>query len=120
MDLEHDLPKPREKPFYAHFSEELQSVEKHYDYIFINYPPSFFHAPKSGVFGSNHIIVPANPNALSITGFHLLIEKLESFRKHSLRWREDLSAPTPQALGFSINAVKPGTNIDAPLERFDT
>ena len=119
MDLEHELPNPWEKPFYAHFYEELQSVEKDYDYIFFDCPPSFFHAPKCAVFGSDHIIVPANPDALSIIGFHLLIEKLESFRKQSLRWREDLSAPSPQILGISINAVKPGTNIDVPLERFD-
>ena len=34
MDFEHDLPNPWEKPFYAHYYEELQSVEKDYDYIF--------------------------------------------------------------------------------------
>ncbi len=71
------------------------------------------------MFSSDHIIVPANPDALSIIGFHLHIEKLESFRRQSLCWREDLSAPSPQVLGISINAVKTGTNIDVPLERFD-
>ena len=27
--------------------------------------------------------------------------------------------PSPQVLGISINAVKPGTNIEVPLEQFD-
>ncbi len=119
MDLEHELPNPWEKPFYAHFYQELKPIEKDYDYIFFDCPPSFFHAPQCAVFSSEHIIVPANPDALSIIGFHLLIEKLESFRKQSLRWREDLKAPLPQILGISLNAVKLGTNIDVPLERFN-
>jgi len=118
MDLEHEVPNPWEKPFYAHFFQELRSVEKDYDYIFFDCPPSFSRAPQCAVFSSEHIVVPANPDALSIIGFHLLIEKLDYFRKQSLRWRKELSAPFPHVLGISINAVKPGTNIDVPLERF--
>lgn len=119
MDLDHDVPNPWEKPFYAHFFGELQEIENQYDYILYDCPPSFSHAPKCAVFCSEHIVVPANPDALSIIGFHLLIDKLESFKKQSLRWREELSAPIPQILGISINAVKPGANIDIPLERFN-
>ncbi len=119
MDLEHEVPNPWEKPFYAHFYEELQEVESNYDYIFFDCPPSFFHAPQCAVFCSDHIIVPANPDALSIIGFHLLIDKLESFRRQSRKWRDMLSAPEAQVLGVSLNAVKPGANIDVPLERFN-
>lgn len=119
MDLEHEVPNPWGKPFYAHFHEELSEIEDQYDYIFLDCPPSFFIGPQCCVFSSEHIVVPANPDALSIIGFHLLVEKLESFKKQSYRWRQELSAPEPQILGISINAVKPGANIDVPLERFN-
>ncbi len=118
MDLEHEVPNPWEKPFYAHFFEELKEVENDYDYIFFDCPPSFFRAPQCAIFCSDHLIVPANPDALSIIGFHLLIDKLEGFRKQTERWRTELSAPDPQILGISIGAVKAGSNIDVPLERF--
>lgn len=119
MDLEHEVPNPWGKPFYAHFHEELSEIEDQYDYIFLDCPPSFFIGAQCSIFSSEHIIVPANPDALSIIGFHLLVEKLESFKKQSYRWRQELSAPEPQILGISINAVKPGANIDVPLERFN-
>lgn len=119
MDLEHEVPNPWEKPFYAHFFDELQDIESQYDYIFFDCPPNFFHGTQCSVFSTEHIVVPANPDALSIVGFHLLIDKLETFKKQSFRWREERSAPIPQVLGISINAVKPGTNIDVPLERFN-
>ncbi len=119
MDLEHEVPDPWEKPFYAHFYEELKEVESGYDFIFFDCPPSFSHAAQCAVFGSDHIIVPANPDALSIVGFHLLIDKLESFKRQSLRWRSEIQSPDPQVMGISINAVKPGANIDIPLERFN-
>ena len=64
-------------------------------------------------------MVPANPDALSIIGFHLLVDKLESFNKQSYRWRQELSVPEPQILGISLNAVKLGTNIEIPIERFN-
>jgi len=119
MDLEHEVHNPWGKPFYAHFQEELSEVEDQYDYIFFDCPPSFFIAPQCAVFCSDHIIVPANADALSIIGFHLLIDKLDSFKKQSYRWRQELAAPEPQVLGISINMVKPGANIDVPIERFN-
>jgi len=119
MDLEHEVPNPWEKPFYAHFFDELQDVEDQYDYIFFDCPPNFFHGTQCSVFSSEHIVVPANPDALSVVGFHLLIDKLESFKKQSYRWRKERSAPAPEVLGISLNAVKPGANIDVPIERFN-
>jgi chromosome partitioning protein len=119
MDLEHEVPNPWGKPFYAHFKEELNEIEDQYDYIFFDCPPSFFTTSQCALFSSEHIVVPANPDALSIIGFHLLIDKLESFKKQSYRWRQELSVAEPQVLGISLNAIKPGTNIDVPVERFN-
>ena len=118
MDLEHEVPNPWEKPFYAHFFDELRDIEDQYDYIFFDSPPNFFHGTQCSVFCSDHIVVPANPDALSVVGFHLLIDKLESFKKQSHRWRKERSAPAPEVLGISLNAVKPGSNIDVPIGRF--
>lgn len=119
MDLEHEVPNPWGKPFYAHFQEELSEIENQYDFIFFDCPPSFFISSQCAIFSSDHIIVPANPDALSIIGFHLLIDKLESFKKQSYRWRQELSVPEPQVLGISLNAIKPGTNITVPIERLN-
>lgn len=118
MDLEHEVPNPWEKPFYAHFHTELREIEEDYDYIFFDCPPSFSRATQCALFGCDHIVVPANPDALSIIGFHLLVDKLFGFKRQSQRWRVELDAPTPEILGISINAVMPGANIDVPLERF--
>jgi chromosome partitioning protein len=49
----------------------------------------------------------------------LLIDKLESFKKQSYRWCQEISVPEPQVLGILLNAVKPGTNIEIPIERFN-
>jgi chromosome partitioning protein len=119
MDLEHEVSNPWGKPFYAHFQEELTEIEDQYDYIFFDCPPSFFITSQCAIFSSDHIVVPANPDALSIIGFHLLIDKLESFKKQSYRWCQEISVPEPQVLGILLNAVKPGTNIEIPIERFN-
>jgi chromosome partitioning protein len=120
MDLEHEVSNPWGKPFYAHFQEELTEIEDKYAYIFFDCPPSFFITSQCAIFSSDHIMVPANPDALSLIGFHLLVDKLESFNKQSSRWRQELSVPEPQILGILLNAAKLGTNIEIPIERFNT
>jgi len=88
------------------------------DSILFDCPPNFLHAPKAALFNSDHIIVPSNPDALSIIGFHLLVDKCSKFAIESERLAKEMDAPRPQILGVILNAVKQGSNIDVPLERF--
>ncbi len=117
MDLEHEVANEMGIPFYAHFFEQLQSIEDGYDFILFDCPPNFFYSPQCAIFSSNWILVPANPDALSIIGFHLLVEKLHKFKAESSTYAESLSSPNPDILGISLNSVKPGTRIDVPVER---
>lgn len=117
MDLEHEVPNEMGIPFYAHFYEQLLGIESNYDFILFDCPPNFFYAPQCAIFSSDWILVPANPDALSIIGFHLLVEKLSKFKIECATYRETLSSPDPDILGISINGVKPGTRIDVPVDR---
>ncbi len=117
MDLEHEVVNEMGIPFYAHFYEQIQSIESEYDYILFDCPPNFFYAPQCAIFSSDWLLVPANPDALSIIGFHLLVEKLNKFKEECATYSESLSSPKPDILGISLNNVKPGTRIDVPVER---
>lgn len=119
MDLEHEVPKSAEKPFYLRFHEALKSVEDEYDFILFDCPPNFFYTTQCALFSSDHVVVPSNPDALSIIGFHLLVDKLTRFRSDTAAHREQSGAPDPQIIGIALNAVKPGTKIHVPLERFN-
>jgi len=118
MDLEHEIVNPDGRPFYCRFREEIQSLENQYDYILFDCPPNFLHAPKAALFTSDHIVVPSNPDALSIIGFHLLVDKCSRFELESERHTQEMDAPRAQILGVVLNAIKQGANIDVPLERF--
>ncbi|MDQ8205357.1 AAA family ATPase [Pelagicoccus sp. SDUM812003] len=119
MDLEHEVPRKEGQPFYVRFFEALKSVEDEYDFILFDCPPNFFYSTQCALFSSNHVLVPSNPDALSIIGFHLLVDKLSRFKSDTAAHRKQLSAPTPDIIGVALNAVKPGTKIHVPLERFN-
>jgi len=119
MDLEHEVPLDPETPFYQRFFEALREVEDEYDFILFDCPPNFFYTSQCGLFSSDHILVPANPDALSIIGFHLLVDKLARFKDSTAELRKRLSAPEAEVIGIALNAVKPGTKIHVPLERLN-
>lgn len=119
MDLEHEVPVDPNKPFYLRFFEALKEVEDEYDFILFDCPPNFFYTTQCALFASDHVLVPSNPDALSIIGFHLLVDKLSRFRKETETLRQAAQAPKPEIIGVALNAVKPGTKIHVPLERFN-
>lgn len=119
MDLEHEVPVSKQEPFYLRFQKELASLENDYDFILFDCPPNFFYTTQCALFSSDHVLVPSNPDALSIIGFHLLVDKLSRFKAETASHREAVKAPTPEVIGVALNAVKPGTKIHVPLERFN-
>ncbi len=106
-----------EKPGYVLFQEQLAEVEDQYDFILFDCPPNILRASQCGVFSSSEIYVPANPDALSLIGFTLLVEKLHKFHQVSAGFRQSGMSPMAQVHGIVFNAIKSGVDIDVPKMR---
>jgi chromosome partitioning protein len=99
------------------FQEQLAAIEHSYDFILFDCPPNILRASQCGVFASNEIYVPANPDALSLIGFTLLIEKLQKFHALSASFRRTSMGPAAQVQGVIMNSIKTGTDIEVPKMR---
>ena len=117
VDLEADFVSDPRKPPYALFREQLAEIEKDYDYILFDCPPNVLRASQCGVFSATEIYVPANPDALSLIGFTLLVEKLAVFHDASAGFRRAVLGPPAQIEGVLFNAVKANTDVEVPKMR---
>lgn len=66
IDLEHEFDPAGGDPVYVRFWRQLQAIESDYDYVLFDCPPNVLRASQCGLFCANEIIVPANPDALSL------------------------------------------------------
>ena len=117
VDLEGEYRGDPKRPAYLVFQEQLAAIEKDYDFILFDCPPNILRASQCGVFASNEIYVPANPDALSLIGFTLLIEKLQKFHALSSSFRKASMGPAAQVQGVIMNSIKTGTDIEVPKMR---
>lgn len=117
VDLEADYSGPPGKPAYVHFREALSTVEADYDFVLFDCPPNVLRASQCGVFSAAEIYVPANPDALSLIGFTLLVEKLASFHDTAAGFRRHALGPAAQIEGILFNAVKSNTDVEVPKMR---
>jgi chromosome partitioning protein len=117
VDLESDYDGIPGKPAYLHFREQLAVVERNYDFILFDCPPNILRASQCGVFSAAEIYVPANPDALSLIGFTLLVEKLVSFHSTAAGFRRHAYGPAAQVQGILFNAVKGNTDVEVPKMR---
>jgi chromosome partitioning protein len=117
IDLEHEYTPPRHEPVYARFHAQLQCLEPHYDYILFDCPPNVLRASQCGLFCANEVIVPANPDALSLIGFTLLTGKLVQFNERSASFRRSGMGAPAQINGVLFNSVKSSTDIEVPKMR---
>jgi chromosome partitioning protein len=117
VDLEGEYRGDAKRPAYLIFQEQLAAIEHDYDFILFDCPPNVLRASQCGVFSSNEIYVPANPDALSLIGFTLLIEKLHKFQSLSASFRNASMGPAAQVQGVIMNAIKTGTDIEVPKMR---
>lgn len=117
VDLESEYQGDPKRPSYLLFQEQLAEIEANYDFILFDCPPNILRAAQCGVFASNELYVPANPDALSLIGFTLLVEKLSRFHQLSASFRRaDMGSPA-QVRGVIFNAVKPGLDLEVPKMR---
>jgi chromosome partitioning protein len=117
VDLENEYSGDPKRPPYLVFHEQLQAVEPDYDFILFDCPPNILRASQCGVFSSHEIYVPANPDALSLIGFTLLIEKLQKFHQLSASFRRSSMGPPAQVQGIIFNSIKSGVDIEVPKMR---
>jgi len=102
---------------YLVFYEQLREIEYKYDYILFDNPPNILRASQLGIFCANEMYVPANPDALSLIGFTLLVEKLMLFQKRSASFRQSGMGPAVEVKGIIFNAIKTNVDIEVPRMR---
>lgn len=117
VDLESEIESIDKKPPYLVFYEQLREIENDYDYILFDCPPNILKASQLGAFSANELYVPANPDALSLIGFTLLIEKLLLFHKRSASFRQSGMGPPASAKGIIFNSIKANVDIEVPKMR---
>jgi chromosome partitioning protein len=117
VDLEHDFESPDGRPAFAIFQEQLAEIEDDYDFILFDCPPNVLYAAQCGIFCSSEVYVPANPDALSLIGFTLLVGKLRQFKHLSASFRVAGMQPTAEVRGVVFNAIKSNVDISVPKMR---
>jgi chromosome partitioning protein len=117
VDLEGEYKPDPKRPSYAIFQEQLAEVEKDYDVILFDCPPNILRASQNGVYVAQEIYVPSNPDALSLIGFTLLIEKLIRFQQTSASFRTSTMDAAAQVYGIVFNSIKANVDIEVPKMR---
>jgi len=117
VDLENEYAGDPRRPAYLVFQEQLEIVAKDYDYVLFDCPPNLLRASQCAVFSANEIYVPSNPDALSLIGFTLLVEKLGRFQQLSAGFRKTSMGPATQIRGIIFNSIKAGVDIEVPKMR---
>ncbi|HEY1765569.1 MAG TPA: AAA family ATPase [Opitutaceae bacterium] len=117
VDLEGEYTGDPKRPAYLVFCEQVASLEANYDYIFFDCPPNLLRAAQCGIFASNEIYVPSNPDALSLIGFTLLVDKLQKFHALSGSFRKASMGPPAQVQGIIFNSIRTGVDIEVPKMR---
>ncbi len=99
------------------FYEQIKELEPDYDFIVFDCPPNILRASQCGVFSSNEIYVPSNPDALSLIGLTLLVEKLILFHNRSASFRISGMGKPAQVKGVIFNSIKANVDIEVPKMR---
>lgn len=117
VDLESEYTGDPKRPPYLVFHEQVAAIEANYDFILFDCPPNILRASQCGIFSSNEIYVPANPDALSLIGFTLLVEKLGKFHQLTASFRKASMGVPAQVQGIIFNSIKTGVDIEVPKMR---
>ena len=117
VDLEAEYVGDPKRPAYLVFCEQVAMLEPNYDLILFDCPPNILRAAQCGVFTSNEIYVPSNPDALSLIGFTLLVDKLQKFHAISGSFRKASMGAPAQVQGLIFNSIRTGVDIEVPKMR---
>ena len=117
VDLENEFEDDPRKPAYLLVNEQLAVIENDYDFVLFDCPPNILRAAQCGIFSVNEVYVPANPDALSLIGFTLLVEKLHKFHQLSASFRTASMGAPASVQGIIFNCIKGGVDIEVPKMR---
>lgn len=117
LDIENELKINPQNPHYLIFNEQIREVEEDYDFILYDCPPNVLNASQLGIFSANELFVPANPDALSLIGFTLMIEKLLLFYRRSAGFRTQEMGNFARVSGIIFNSIKANVDIGVPKMR---
>jgi chromosome partitioning protein len=101
---------------YVKFYRAIKILRGKYHYILIDCPPNLYRATKSGIFASDHIIVPCNQDGLSWIGLDLLSKRIRIFgQKTEAEFNQERPGdPMPLVSGVIINDIHPAaTDLNA-------
>jgi chromosome partitioning protein len=117
IDIENEYNINPQNPHYMIFNEQIREVEKDYDFILYDCPPNILNASQLGIFSADELYVPSNPDALSLIGFTLMIEKLLLFYRRSAGFRTPEIGNFGRVAGVVFNSIKANVDIGVPKMR---
>lgn len=117
IDIESEYKIDPENPHYLIFNRQIREVEDNYDFILFDCPPNVLNASQLGVFSANELYIPSNPDALSLIGFTLMIEKLLLFYRRAAGFRTQEMGNFARVAGVIFNSIKANVDIGVPKMR---
>ena len=76
LDIEFDVMPNTVHRFRPSLRKALTLLQEDYDYILLDCPPNLYHVARAAVFAAHNIVVPYNPDYLSLSGFQMLCRQL--------------------------------------------
>ncbi len=117
IDIENEYKINPQNPHYLIFNEQIREIEKDYDFILYDCPPNILNASQCGIFSADELYVPSNPDALSLIGFTLMIEKLLLFYRRAAGFRIQEMGNFARVSGVIFNSIKANVDIGVPKMR---
>jgi chromosome partitioning protein len=117
IDIENEYRINPQNPHYLIFNEQMREVQDDYDFVLYDCPPNILNASQCGIFSADELYVPANPDALSLIGFTLMIEKLLLFYRRSAGFRTPEMGNFARIAGVIFNSIKANVDIAVPKMR---
>lgn len=117
IDIENEYRINPQNPHYLIFNEQIREIQDDYDFVLYDCPPNILNASQCGIFSADELYVPANPDALSLIGFTLMIEKLLLFYRRSAGFRTPEMGNFARIAGVIFNSIKANVDIAVPKMR---
>jgi len=117
IDIENEYKINPQNPHYLIFNEQIREIQDDYDFVLYDCPPNVLNASQCGIFSADELYVPSNPDALSLIGFTLMIEKLLLFYRRSAGFRTPEMGNFARVAGVVFNSIKANVDIGVPKMR---
>ena len=117
IDIENEYKIDPQRPHYVIFNEQIREIEDNYDFILYDCPPNVLNASQNGIFSADELYVPSNPDALSLIGFTLMIEKLLLFYRRAAGFRTPEMGNFARVAGVIFNSIKANVDFGVPKMR---